>query len=296
MDADQIKNFTDLVNAFGAVRTTVYVALGVLAVIAIGGYYLHLRWKAKLASQAAKEEADRQKEKTKRAEKYAAALQNLANSVTANTNVMQNALQQFSSTLQATSMSSSATAQLTTNALVRLDGAISRLVIANNDLSSKLVAKLSARDSLHFITRVFTCEVFHESLRIIRKAIIDNNYEGDAESISTRVRTEIGDVLKRYREYLGAFSALSVRSPDFFELTGDPSVERFTICDELWTITKDYLEAASQDNPREHSNKVAKRVEDAEFVVRNTIADYVRRMSHKLYPQHCDTREIPRVP
>lgn len=293
MDPETIAKMTEMIRALNDMRTTVALFIASVAVLAFCAFMYYLRWKAKKELAERKEEDRRQKEKTDRAAKYAGALHGVVESMHSVNKRMDAAMASVQATLQSHQQTLQSVNQMTITTLVRLEGAIKGLASSNIDLTERLTAKMTSKDSVTYIQRVFMAEIYHAVLSLIRQAIVDNGYEDNKEFISNRVRTEIGSILRQFRADLDSFSAITVRVPDFFTMeTDDPLVERFVLCNTLWDIAETYLKEGTKDSADEHQEMIRRRLADAEVVVQNAIRDYFSAIARSKYPGLYETRGI----
>ena len=297
MDPDTIAKMTDMIRALNDMRTAVILFVIGFAVLTFCGFMYYLRWKAKKETAERKEEDKRQREKMERANKYSSALQGVAQALAVVNNRMDASLASVQTTLQSHQQTLQSVNQMTISTLVRLDGAINNMIGANKELTERLTAKMTPKDSVAYIQRVFLSEIYHAVLELTRTAIVDNGYEDNKEFISNRVRTEIGGVLRVFRSELASFNALTVRVPDFFEMeSADPLVERFVLCNQLWSVAENYLKEGTKDGADEHQEMISRRLADAGVVVQNTIRDYFIAIARSKYPDVYETQEIPVAP
>lgn len=294
MDAETLAKATELIRALNDMRTVVILVVAGVVLLGFACYMYYLRQRAKERASEARAEAQRQQAKADRAATYAGALQKVATAVQHSNTALNAAMQDFKQTLADNHASVQSTGHMTIQTLVRLDGAIAHLARSNNDLASKLIAKLTTKDALNYVYRVFMTEIYYTSLAVVRKTLIENGYEDGKERVSNRVRADLGSILRAFRADLDSQSALSVRIPDFFEMeASDPTVERFVLCNSIWAVVERYLKEGSKDAEAEHMEKINARIEDAEVTIQTVIRDYFTRIAHLKYKGFFEPRESP---
>lgn len=291
MESDQIKQLAELVAAYAGLRSLALWVLVILGAMFLSGFTFWLWQRHKLKVTEAKAEASRTAAKDRRARQYQDTLKELSDTTQqlmaitreASTATV-TALNELKDQIARHNVSNQAVQQVLVSTMSRLENSISSAM-------ARVQPKMLPRDSVAYIQRVFLHEIGYAAIKSIRKALVENGYEGNEQDISNRLRTDLGDMLRIHRSALESYGGLSVSPTLFFEVE-DADVERFTLCDALWRIAEGYLVDGGRDEPEEHQAKLYRRLESVETRVANTIRDYVQRLTRLHFPGTHDSREF----
>lgn len=209
------------------------------------------RWFAyKDRSASIKADQQRDEEKSKRAERYSSALDNLTEAI--------NGLK-----------------ETTTLKISRIDGKI-------DSLTKKANGMLSFSESIVLINAFFS-NFSRYSCDIISQSIRENNYARYQEHIKVRVKTQLGQALSSIRTELSKVSSLGVDATYFFvNVINEPEDhtrvgrhERFLIVDRIWDSIERFYHSTSPSSDMEKIQDLAVRIESAIIATKNEVNDYL---------------------
>ncbi len=154
-----------------------------------------------------------------------------------------------------------------------------------NVLTQKVTGTTNSADSINLIKLVFLKAVYFEVRDSLNEWLIikESDFKHREQFIANSIRTNIGEILNRYKGTLSEFE-LSVNYNLFFRLSSSESVERYILVDIIWSEIKDYFVSQL---------KYEQRVEECSLKLFNIIKDYVNTITSEIKEENLlDKSEI----
>lgn len=152
------------------------------------------------------------------------------------------------------------------------------------DLTYKVTGTTGIHDSLNIIRLVFFKVIYYEICEHLNEllSIKESDFKFREQFIANNFRTNIGDVLSKYKSSLSDFK-LSINSNVFFKLDSTESIERFILVDIIWSEIKEHLISQL---------KYEQKTEECSLKLRNILKDYINAIITEMNEENSIKRDI----
>jgi hypothetical protein len=248
---------TTLLRAINDMRTEAMMFVSFIGVLVVAVIVIRLYWKGKkdrlVIQDTRQRELQTEQLKQARAQLYKTAMEDLTRSFAEHTNKEEHLLERLDGTLDRVS-----------HTMGRVDSCLTSFMLHQTQ-------SIGLEDSRRIIKDRFMVHITHAVQHLLEKSLTENDFENRQAYVTANMKTEIGRILTEARNHLREYS-LAIESDDYFTQVPKMPVERFALCDILWSAVESLY--------RSH-DKLAQRVQELHLRINNEITDYFTKVERK---------------